>query len=57
MRTRVLLLARSATVAATPAIAFTPSARTFATPGEYAFNCHIHPGMRGGVTVVAPDTL
>ena len=31
--------------------------RTFTTAGEYTFDCHIHPGMRGSVTVVAPDTL
>ena len=31
--------------------------RTFTTPGSYAFNCHIHPGMRGTVVVFAPDTL
>ena len=27
--------------------------RTFTTEGVYAYNCHIHPGMRGTVTVVA----
>ena len=31
--------------------------RTFTTPGTYAYNCHIHPGMRGTVVVFAPDTL
>jgi plastocyanin len=30
--------------------------RVFTTAGVYAFNCHIHPGMQGTVTVVAPDT-
>jgi len=28
-------------------------ARTFTTEGVYVYNCHIHPGMRGTVTVVA----
>jgi plastocyanin len=32
-------------------------ARVFSTVGVYTFNCHIHPGMRGAITVVAPDTL
>lgn len=27
---------------------------TFATPGTFAYNCHIHPGMRGTVIVKAP---
>ena len=31
--------------------------RIFATVGVYTFNCHIHPGMQGTITVVAPDTL
>ena len=34
----------------------TSVARTFATPGTYVFNCHIHPGMHGTVVVFAPDT-
>jgi plastocyanin len=25
--------------------------RTFATPGTYTYNCHIHPGMTGKVVV------
>ena len=29
-------------------------ARTFTTAGTYVYNCHIHPGMRGTVVVVAP---
>jgi len=28
-------------------------ARTLTTEGVYVYNCHIHPGMRGTVTVVA----
>ena len=39
------------------AVSNTSVARTFTTAGEYTFDCHIHPGMRGSVTVVAPDTL
>jgi plastocyanin len=35
----------------------TSVARVFAAIGVYSFNCHIHPGMRGTVTVVAPDSL
>lgn len=31
--------------------------RVFATAGVYAFYCHIHPGMHGAITVVAPDTV
>src|SRR5690242_16300857 len=27
--------------------------RTFTTEGVYAYNCHIHPGMTGTVTVIA----
>ena len=30
--------------------------RVFGTTGVYAFNCHIHPGMHGTVTVVASTT-
>ena len=30
--------------------------RVFATAGVFNFNCHIHPGMQGTITVVAPDT-
>ena len=29
--------------------------RVFTTVGTYTYNCHIHPGMRGTVTVVAPS--
>ena len=35
----------------------TSVSRAFTTVGVYGFNCHIHPGMHGTVTVVAPDTL
>ena len=35
----------------------TSVARVFASVGTYTFNCHIHPGMQGTITVVAPDTL
>jgi len=31
----------------------TSATRTFTTEGVYVYNCHIHPGMRGTVTVVA----
>jgi len=30
--------------------------RVFGTVGVYTFNCHIHPGMRGTITVVASNT-
>jgi len=30
--------------------------RVFGTSGVYTFNCHIHPGMHGTVTVVASNT-
>ena len=30
--------------------------RVFATASVYTFNCHIHPGMQGTVTVVASNT-
>lgn len=29
-------------------------ALTFATPGTFVYNCHIHPGMTGTVIVKAP---
>lgn len=29
---------------------------TFNTVGTFVYNCHIHPGMRGTVIVVAPTT-
>jgi len=29
--------------------------RVFGTEGVYAFNCHIHPGMHGTITVVASN--
>ena len=32
-------------------------ARVFATAGVFNFYCHIHPGMHGTITVVAPDTV
>ena len=35
----------------------TSIARVFGTAGVYTYNCHIHPGMHGTITVVAPDTL
>ena len=30
--------------------------RVFGTAGVYTFNCHIHPGMHGTVTVVAANS-
>jgi plastocyanin len=30
--------------------------RVFGTAGVYTFNCHIHPGMHGTITVVASNT-
>ena len=30
--------------------------RVFGTVGVYTFNCHIHPGMHGTITVVASNT-
>ena len=30
--------------------------RTFASPGTYAYSCHIHPGMRGLIVVGATTT-
>lgn len=30
--------------------------RVFDAAGVYTFNCHIHPGMHGTITVVASDT-
>jgi plastocyanin len=29
-------------------------ARVFTAPGQFVYNCHIHPGMRGTVVVTAP---
>lgn len=31
--------------------------RVFATAGVFDSYCHIHPGMHGTITVVAPDTV
>ena len=33
----------------------TSVARVFATAGVFNYYCHIHPGMHGTITVVAPD--
>ena len=46
------------TINATPQIAFSPPQVTVTQGGAVTFSyCHIHPGMRGTITVVAPDTL
>jgi plastocyanin len=29
--------------------------RVFTAPGQFVYNCHIHPGMRGTVVVTAPS--